>query len=141
MNSSELQSLIESDQEAGNLFATGNDRACAVRCSAIAPKVSRAVPALELKRQASLTGVWARIVIARENPETPVEVKGVLITFLDWIKDGNALDFSLPAVQQMAGGLVQAGLLSSDELDGILTLAESYPVITESMVEQLRTNT
>lgn len=41
MTPAELKSLIDSDTTAAALFAAGNDSACAVRCSEIAPKVTR----------------------------------------------------------------------------------------------------
>jgi hypothetical protein len=122
MTPNELKTLIESDSEASQYWADRRDAACAARCSVIAPQIRRLVTADEIQLHSSKNGTWAAITLARESPETPLQIKGVCITFLDWVKSGRSVDFDLPEVTQMVGGLIQSGLVTQEqaaELDAI----------------------
>ena len=70
---------------------------------------------------------------------TPAALKGVLITFLDWVNDGNALDFDLLQVNAMAAALVAAGILTAEELSGLRALGDVPQRVAALDVEFVRT--
>ena len=126
MTPSELRVLIESDITALGLYQSGRHAACADRCSVIAPPLRRSVEASEIQRHASLSGAWAKIVLARESTQTQAELRAVCITFLDWVAKDWPINFDLPQVQQMFGGLVQAELVTSEQASELTALG-NYP--------------
>jgi len=138
MTNAELKTLIESDAEALGHFLASRDQLCAERCSAIAPTIRVPVPAADIQYDASVNGVWAKITIARESADTPDEIKGVCITFLDWIKSGRPIDFDMPEVQQMLGGLVLSELVTQEQADALDSQATVPQVITETQVSACR---
>jgi len=131
-----LKTLIESDQQALAHWNAGRHAACAARCGDIAPTVRRLVTADEIQLHASKNGTWAAITLARELDETPLQIKGVCITFLDWIKSGRAVDFDLPEVQQMVGGLIQSTLVSQEQADQLDAMADESQTFTTDDVQQ-----
>ena len=138
MTPAELKTLIESDQQALAHFSAGRDVQCAERCSAIAATIRKPVPAAEIQYDAAINGVWATITIARESAETPPQIKGICITFLDWIKSGRPIDFDMPQVQKMLGGLVLSGLVTQEQADALADRANTPQVITVSEVSECR---
>jgi hypothetical protein len=126
MTPSELKTLIESDAEASQCWADRRDAACASRCSVIAPVVRQPVDGGLIQKIASMNGVWAKITLARESAETPSQIKGICITFLDWVRKDWRIDFDLPEVQQMLGGLIQSGLVTEQEV-AVLDAAANVP--------------
>ena len=138
MTTDELKALIESDQTARDHFAAGRDLQCAERCTAIAPTVRMPVPAAHIQYDAAINGVWAAITIARESVETPQQIKGICITFLDWIKSGRPIDFDMPQVQQMLGGLVLSGLVTQKQADALADRANTPQKITVDEVSKCR---
>jgi hypothetical protein len=118
----ELRSLIESDVQASQYWADRRDAACAERCSAISPKIRRLVTAREVQVFSLTNGTWAAIKLAREHAETPLQVKGACITFIDLVGAGINIDFTLAAVQAAAAILISAGIVTQEqatELDAI----------------------
>jgi hypothetical protein len=140
MTNAELKTLIESDAEALGHFVASRDQLCAERCSAIAPTIRVPVPAADIQYDASVNGVWAKITIARESADTPVEVKGVCITFLDWVKSGRPIDFDMPEVVGMLAGLVAVGLVTSQQAIDMDARATVAQVITANQVSDCRGN-
>jgi hypothetical protein len=138
MTRDELRKLIESDPDAAKRFAVGDDTGCAARCSEIAPAVRSPVSAADIQYHASINGVWAAITIARESAETPPQIKGICITFLDWIKSARPIDFDMPQVQQMLGGLVQSGLVTQEQADALADRANTSQTITIDEVSACR---
>lgn len=138
MTPSALKALIQSDQTALGHFTAGRDVQCAERCTQIAPTLRASVSADSIQRAASLSGAWAKIVLARESSDTPPENKGVCITFLDWIKAARPIDFDLPEVQQMLGGLVQAGLVTETQAGELSAMGNTPQVITTDEVSACR---
>ena len=136
MTPAELKTLIESDSEALTHWNAGRHVACAARCSEIAPTVRRLVTADEIQLHASKNGTWATITLARESAETPLQIKGVCITFLDWIKSGRAVDFDLPEVQAMVAGLIASTLVTQQQADELDAMADEKQVFTTDDVEQ-----
>lgn len=136
MTPAELKTLIESDQQALTHWNAGRHAACAVRCGDIAPTVRRLVTADEIQLHASRNGTWAKITLAREADDTPVQIKGVCITFLDWIKSGRAVDFDLPEVQQMVGGLIASTLVTQQQADELEAMADHLQTFTTDDVQQ-----
>jgi hypothetical protein len=136
MSPDELKTLIESDEQASQYWADRRDAACAARCSVIAPPVRKPVPAEDIQYDAALNGVWAGITIARESSETPQQIRGICITFLDWIKSGRPIDFDMPEVQQMLGGLVLSGLVTQEQADSLALRADTPQTFTTDDVQQ-----
>ena len=58
------------------------------------------------------------------------EVKGICITFVDWIDHSSTLDFDLPQVQTMAAGLVAAGICTQAQYDALSALSDQPQVFT-----------
>ncbi len=140
MTNAELKALIESDAQALGHFLASRDQLCAERCSAIAPTIRVPVPAADIQYDASVNGVWAKITIARESSSTPDEIKGICITFLDWVKSGRPIDFDMPEVVGMLAGLVAVGLVTSQQAIDMDARATVAQVITSNQVSDCRGN-
>jgi len=132
----QLKQLIESDTEASEHYAAGRHAACAARCSVIAPTIRVQVAADTIQREASLSGSWAKIVLARESTATPVELKGVCITLLDWVDKGRTIDFDLPQVQGMLAALVAANIVPQSEADALNASASVPQTFTTDDIQQ-----
>lgn len=139
MTPAELKTLIESDSVALAHFVASRDQFCAERCVAIAPTIRVPVDGGEIQKIASMNGVWAKITLARESVETPAQIKGICITFLDWVSKGWRIDFDLPEVQVMLGGLVQSGLVTALEVAELDAAANQTQTVTALEVEFVRT--
>ena len=126
MTPAELKTLIESDSEALAHWNAGRHAACSARCGEIAPTLRQPVDGGLVQKIASMNGVWAKITLARESSETPSQIKGICITFLDWIRKDWRIDFDLPEVQTMLGGLIQSGLVTEQEVS-VLDSAANVP--------------
>ena len=129
MTNEELKTLIESDAVALAHFVASRDQLCAERCSLIAPTIRVPVPAADIQYSAAVNGVWAKITIARESSATPDEIKGICITFLDWVKSGRPIDFDMPEVVGMLAGLVAVGLVTSQQaidMDAQATVGQTF---------------
>jgi hypothetical protein len=125
MTPEELKILIESDATAAAAATAEDWVACAAQCGIIAPTIRVPVPSLDVRREASLSGVWATMVLAsRESSAATDEVKGICITFIDWIDHSSTLDFDLPQVQAMAAGLVAAGICTQAQYDDLSALGD-----------------
>ena len=134
MNAQDIKTLIESDAAATASAAIGADAECATRCSMIAALVWQPVSAADVQYTASINGVWGTINLARESTQTPDQIKGVCITFLDWIKSGRAIDFDMLEVQLMLGGLIQSGLVTQSQADTLNEQGSVTQVITADQV-------
>jgi hypothetical protein len=62
MTPEELKALIESDATAAAAATAEDWVACAAQCGIIAPTIRVPVPSLDVRREASLSGVWATMV-------------------------------------------------------------------------------
>lgn len=138
MTSEELKSLIQSDAQAAAHFAASRDQLCAERCSVIAPTIRVPVPAADIQYSAAVNGVWAKITIARESSDTPTEIKGVCITFIDWIKSGRPIDFDMPEVVGMLAGLVAVGLVTAQQATDMDAQATVGQTFTASQISACR---
>lgn len=136
MTPAELKALIESDATALEHYQAGRHAACAARCADIAPPVRRVVPAADVQYQAALCGVWAKINLARESSQTPDQVKGICITFLDWIRAGRPLDLDMPEVVTMMAGLQAAGVVTEPDCESLDALANVPQVFSTDDVQQ-----
>jgi hypothetical protein len=136
MNPSELKTLIESDSEALAHWNAGRHAACAARCSVIAPVIRQPVDGGLIQKIASMNGVWAKITLARESAETPDQIKGICITFLDWVRKDWRIDFDLPEVEAMLGGLLQSGLVTAEEVAALDAAANVPQVFTTDDVQE-----
>lgn len=135
MTPSALKALIQSDQTALDHFTAGRHAACASRCSEIAPKLRTPVAADVIQRASSLSGSWAKIVLARESAATPADIKSVCVTFLDWIDKGRTIDFDLPQVKAMLAALVAANLVTQAEADALDAAANASQVFSTDDVQ------
>jgi hypothetical protein len=138
MTTDELKALIDGDEIASGHFAAGRDLQCAERCSEIAPTVRTPVDGGVIQKIASMNGVWAKITLARESTETPAPIKGICITFLDWVRKDWRIDFDLPQVQQMLGGLLESGLVTQQEVAELDAAANAQQAITANEVSTCR---
>jgi hypothetical protein len=131
MTPEQLKTLIESDATAAAAATAHDWAACATRCGIIAPTIRVPVPSSDVRREASLDGVWATMVLAsRESSTATDQVKGTCITFVDWIKHSTTLDFDLPQVQAMASGLVAAGICTQAQYDALSALGDQSQAFT-----------
>jgi hypothetical protein len=138
MSMSPLLSLIQSDPQASQMFAAGNDSGCRDRLIEIAPKIRVPVSAADIKYHAVISGSWAKIKLAIVSSTAPDEIKAACISFVDWVDSGRPIDFDLSIVQQMLGGLVQAGLVDQSTADIMDELQTVAPQITIDEVSALR---
>lgn len=138
MDTTALRALIESDAQALAHFTAGRDVQCAERCSDIAPTVRQLVPADEVHYYAAICGAWAAINLAWESETTPAQIRGICITFRDWVKAGRKIDFDMPEVQQMMGGLVQSGVITQQQSTLISGAANVKQTITANEVSACR---
>ena len=131
MTPEQLTTLIESDATAAAAATAEDWAACAAQCGAVAPTVRVPAPASDVRREASLSGVWATMALAsRESSLATDEVKGICITFVDWIDHSSTLDFDLPQVQAMAAGLVAAGICTQAQYDDLSALGDQSQTFT-----------
>lgn len=136
MTPAELKTLIESDQQALTHWNAGRHAACAARCGEVAPTLRQPVDGGLVQKIASMNGVWATITLARESAETPDQIKGICITFLDWVRKDWRIDFDLPEVQTMLGGLIQSGLVTTQEVAALDAAADVHQTFTTDDVQQ-----
>ena len=131
MTPAELKTLIESDATAAAAATAEDWVACAAQCGIIAPTIRVPVPSSDVRREASLNSVWATMVLAaREGSAAPDQIKGICITFIDWVDHSPTLDFDLPQVQAMAGGLVLAGICTQAQYDALSALGNQSQSFT-----------
>lgn len=139
MTPQELKAFILADSDASALFADAQDQLCADRVNAIAPAVRALVDAADLQHYASLNGIWAKVRLAESDMDTPDSIKGVCVTFVDWVQAGKPIDLDLPQVGAMLDALVAATLVTSDQKVEILALGNKPQVVTALEVEFART--
>ena len=131
MTLEELKSLIESDADATALVAVDDWAGVVERCGVIAPIVRVPVPSADVRREAALNGVWATMVLAaRESSTAPPQIKGICVTFIDWIDHSATLDFDLPQVQTMAAGLIAAGICTQEQFDNLSAMGDHRQTFT-----------
>jgi hypothetical protein len=140
MTPEELKVLIESDQQATELINAGNDHACAIRCSQIAPKVR--VSLLLTER-----GLYNRL--GPLNAETLLQklqqYAGSYTTLvhrvLSWLKPSEGgSDFGDPAmIAFLSLLLAENKSISQAEFDAVSNLSLINQTITPLEVEFVRT--
>jgi len=139
MSPQELKALIEFDSEAKTLFENGIDNACAERCSAIAPVVTVPVAVADVRRTAAISGALAKIKMTSwESSQAPPEIKGVCLTFLDWLDHAESFDFTLPEVQTMAAELIAANIVTQQQFVVLTALSQKPQTFTHSDIANLR---
>lgn len=139
MTNAELKALVESDAEAKTLFDNGIDNACAERCSAIAPHITVPVSTSDVRRTAAISGALAKIKMASwESSSAPPEIKGVCLTFLDWLDHAESFDFTLAEVQAMAAALIAANIVTQQQFAALTALSQKPQTFTHSDIANLR---
>lgn len=140
MQPSELKTLIQSDADATALLKKGDDTGCAERCTAIAPPVRASVPARDVQREAALSGAWASIVLAsRETSLASASIKGICVTFIDWIRSAESISLDLPQIAPMAAALIEAKVITQAQFDALSAMGDVRQTVTALDVEFVRT--
>jgi hypothetical protein len=141
MTPQQLKTLIQSDPIAAELLLAGEDQKCAEQINVIAPPKRELVAAADLQYFAAIHGIWARLRLAIESGTTPDLIKGVCITFVDWVDAGRPIDLDHPQVATMLGALVQSGLVTAEQQTGLMALANRPQLVTALEIEFVRTRT
>lgn len=139
MTPQQLKAFILADSAAAALFAEAQDQLCADRVNAIAPAVRALVDAADLQYYASVNGIWAAIRLTAQSATAPDSIKGVCVTFIDWIEAGRPIDLDLPAVGAMLDALVAATIVTPAQKTEILALGNKPQVVTALEIEFART--
>jgi hypothetical protein len=138
MTPTELLALIQSDPQARDLFAAGNDTDCATRCGVIAPPIRQRVAADKVQEISSLNGLWGTLKIAALNTSLSDPPRGAAIAFIDWVEAGRALDMDNPAVQGMAATLVSYSLATAAQVAQLSAAANTPQTFTAAEVGAAR---
>jgi len=138
MTPTDLLALIQSDPQARQFFADGNDTECAVRCGVIAPPVRQRVAADKVQEISSLNGLWGTLKIAALNATLSDPPRGAAIAFIDWVEAGRPLDMDNTAVQQMAATLVSYSLATAAQVAQLSAAADTPQVFTAAEVGAAR---
>lgn len=145
MTPEDLKALIESDQQATALINAGNDYACAIRCSEIAPV--RNIPSpltimgiLNLYQDNLSLGAFVIATLKQVAQVNPVI--GEMLPFMGPSTQQDARpDFGLPAIRQALVAPVEFGGigLTQEQATPLLRAGESPQTITPLEVEHVRT--
>lgn len=139
MTPQQLKTFILSDPQASSLFSQQQDQQCADRVNSIAPPVRARALADDLQYYASVNGIWAKVRLAAQSATTLDSIKGVCLTFVDWIEAGRPIDLDLPAVGAMLDALVTATIVTPAQKTEILAFGNKPQVVTALEVEFART--
>jgi len=137
MTDAELYTLIQNDTQAAALYAEGNDEACAVRCSAIAPPVRQPVDAGLLMDACMSLGIWQRLEAAAPpgSIDPPASTARTMMTRLS---QGRPVNLDNPAVQGIVTDCITHGLITQPEAAQLSTLADAGQAITQQQVGAAR---
>jgi hypothetical protein len=81
------------------------------------------VPADKVQETASVNGLWGALKMAALDSTLTNPPRGAAIAFIDWVESGRPLNPDNPAVQQMAGTLIQHSLATVAQINQINDLA------------------
>jgi hypothetical protein len=85
----------------------------------------------------SLTnGTWAAIKLAREHADTPLQIKGACITFIDLVDAGINIDFTLAEVQAATATLVSAGLVTLEQAAELEAIGYESQIFTTDDIQK-----
>ena len=116
-------------------YAALSDQLLADAVNALRVSVRRPVPTWLVRQTAIEGGYWPALVEARETGGNPI--RALAITVLAWVDDQSgtiqSVDMDRPAVINMMAALVQAGLCSQAQADGLSALADHSIPWTESV--------
>ena len=137
MTDAELYTLIQGDTQAAAAYAEGNDEACAVRCSAIAPPVRQPVDAGLLMDACMSLGIWQRLEAAAPpgSIDPPASTARTMMTRLS---QGRPVNLDNPAVQGIVTDCITHGLITQPEAAQLSTLADAGQTITQQQVGAAR---
>lgn len=134
MTDAELYTLIQSDADAKQKAAIGDDSGCAARCSVIAPTIRQPVDARRVQEIATLNGLWGVLVIAAQDPNLTNPPRGVAVNFVSWIEKGFPLNPDSVPVQQMAAALMAYNLATAEQVQQLSDAANTPQVISPAQV-------
>ena len=107
-------------------YTSLTDQEAADAINAKTVTVRRLVETWRVKQYAIEQGIWATLKLVRENTELSNELRGLVISILDWVDDSagkiQTVDMDLPSVQYMLGGLVTATLATQEQVNSILAM-------------------
>ena len=136
MTDAELYALIQSDPDAQQKAAIGDDSGCAARCSVIAPTVRARVPAnllrVKLAQLGKLSGIL-RVSRNFDSPDPPYQQAATLMALID---AGESIDLDDPVVVAGAPQLIQHGLLTVEDIAAINALGDTPQTITPAQVSE-----
>lgn len=107
-------------------YAAMTDQQAADAINAKTVTIRQLVETWRVKQYAIENGIWATLKLVRENTGLPNELRGLVISILDWVDDSagkiQTVDMDLPSVQYMLGGLVTATLATQEQINAILAM-------------------
>ena len=83
------------------------------------------VPADKVQETASVNGLWGALKMAALDSTLTNPPRGAAIAFIDWVESGRPLNPDNPAVQQMAGTLIQHSLATVSQINQINDVANT----------------
>ena len=133
MTDAELYTLIQSDADAKQKAAIGDDSGCAARCSVIAPTVRKPVDAGLLMDACMSLGIWQRLEAAAPpgSMDPPASTARTMMTRLS---QGRPVNLDNPAVQQIVADCIAHNLMSQAEAAQLSSLADTPQTISTDQV-------
>ena len=133
MTDAELYTLIQSDADAKQKAAIGDDSGCAARCSIIAPTIRQPVDAGRLMDAFMSLGIWQR----REAAAPPGSVDppaSTARTMMTRLNQSRPVDLDNPAVQQIVADCIAHNLMTQAEAGALSSLADTAQTISTDQV-------
>ena len=138
MTDAELYALIQGDADAAAAYATGNDTACADRCTVIAPQTRQPVNAAALRKLLMKRGRWSELRRIANNIESTDPPFSQAMSLVDTIQAGVPVDLSDTDLIAGAAILIQHNLLSAEDVTAINALGNTPQTITQQQVGAAR---
>ena len=137
MTDAELYALIQSDADAAAAYATGNDTACADRCTVIAPQTRQPVDAGRLMDAFMSLGIWQKLEAAAPpgSIDPPASTARTMMTRLT---QARPVDLDNPAVQGIVADCIAHSLMTQAEAAALSSLADTPQTITQQQVGAAR---
>ena len=137
MTPEELKALIQSDAQALSLAQSGNDEACAVRCSEIAPQTRAATMLTERGLYDRLGALVAETILQKLDAfaKTADQMAPMVRRVLVWLQPVNGgADVGATELLVMVGALKLKGVLTADEAMAIDALSLIPQTVTAAEV-------
>ena len=106
-------------------YQTMTDQQAADAINAKTVVVRSPVSADKVQETASVNGLWGALKMAALDSTLTNPPRGAAIAFIDWVESSRPLNTDNPAVQQMAGMLIQHSLATVAQITEINDLANA----------------